>query len=274
LGGLTSREETSKTKGLPLLQRIPLLGRLFGIKSTTNNNMVMCVFLTPHIEKTTVPTNIPPEPPRIVIPVIDNTLPSDDQTLPLPAGTVVSTLPPPGIVGIMESPPSAPTQIEEPVTLPPTEMVPTAGTEAGGVSLEENAAGTPAITEPAVITGTVKPRLPKPEEIVDLPYTVRKGDTFSAIGRLFGVQWQIIVTYNKTDKNAVLQPGQAVRVPIPDSHKYVVKPKETLWRIAHRYGVTVETLQLINSIDDATKISIGQVIVLPCGVDEIANNNY
>lgn len=160
------------------------------------------------------------------------------------------------------------------MTIPAVTTPPSAGTEEGGASLEENAGGIPATIEPAANIGTGKPRLLKPEEIVDLPYTIRKGDTFASIERLFGVPWQIIVTYNKMDQDAVLQPGQSIRVPIPDSHKYLVKPKETLWRIAHRYGVTVETLQSINSIEDVTKISYGQVIVLPCSVDEIANTNY
>ena len=116
--------------------------------------------------------------------------------------------------------------------------------------------------------------MPRPEDVKYVEYRVKKGDSLAAIGRKFGVPYQEIAAYNGLSTRATLRLGQVIRVPIPDSHKYVVKPKETLWRIAKRYGVTVELLVEINNLTDPTKIEVGQVIVLPCPVNRVVNPSF
>ncbi len=127
---------------------------------------------------------------------------------------------------------------------------------------------------PAIATPSVAPYLPRPEEIKDLAYQVKKGDTLASIGKKFGVPWTKIAAYNKLNTKATIRPGQRLLVPIPDNHKYIVRPKETLWRIAKRYGVPVELLTEINNLDDPTRLEVGQVIVLPCSVDRVVNRGY
>ncbi len=48
-----------------------------------------------------------------------------------------------------------------------------------------------------------------------------------------------------------------------DATTYVVQPGETLYRIAHRFGVSVSTLAAYNHISDPTRLSIGQVLRIP-----------
>ena len=148
-----------------------------------------------------------------------------------------------------------------PVAEPPTgqEPSPVPVTPAEGVSQ-----GPPA---PATV-------LKRPEDLQQIAYTVKKGDTLFAIAKKFGVGIKKIAEYNRLKSPYVLHPGQVIYIPVPEDHKYVVKPKETLWRIAKRYGVTVELLAEINGLSDPTKLEAGQVIVLPCAVDEVRNPSF
>jgi murein DD-endopeptidase MepM/ murein hydrolase activator NlpD len=52
--------------------------------------------------------------------------------------------------------------------------------------------------------------------------------------------------------------------PAPEN-RHVVQPGENLFRIAQRYGVSVEALASANGIDDPTKLKVGQTIVVPRG---------
>ena len=72
----------------------------------------------------------------------------------------------------------------------------------------------------------------------------------------------------------LLQVGQTIRIPIPPTHLYQLQPKETLWRIAQRYGTTVELLVEINSITDVTSLRSDQVIILPVPMDQVVNDKY
>ncbi len=49
---------------------------------------------------------------------------------------------------------------------------------------------------------------------------------------------------------------------------HTVKPKETLWRIAKTYGVSLQTLAEINNIDAPAQITVGQKLFIP-GATEI-----
>ena len=49
LGGLINRTEGVSWKGVPVLSRIPYLGRLFKTKSTTNSENELVILLTPKI---------------------------------------------------------------------------------------------------------------------------------------------------------------------------------------------------------------------------------
>ncbi|HPT88595.1 MAG TPA: LysM peptidoglycan-binding domain-containing protein, partial [Bacillota bacterium] len=60
----------------------------------------------------------------------------------------------------------------------------------------------------------------------------------------------------------------------PENRIYVLKPKETLWRLAKRYGTTVEVLMELNNITDYTALEIGQQIVLPVSVDQVVDPRF
>ena len=102
------------------------------------------------------------------------------------------------------------------------------------------AAGTPA---PATSPATV--------------HVVQRGDTLSAIARRHGTTVLKLTEFNRIHANAILHPGQRLRV-IPavyttppgggGSVRYRVKSGDTLWRISRRFGVSVASLRKWNRL--------------------------
>lgn len=50
--------------------------------------------------------------------------------------------------------------------------------------------------------------------------------------------------------------------------QYVVKPGDTLWEIAKKFGVTVDDIVKANGIKNPSLIRVGQVLKIPCGFIE------
>jgi nucleoid-associated protein YgaU len=48
---------------------------------------------------------------------------------------------------------------------------------------------------------------------VERTYTVVKGDTLSAIGKKFGVNWRDIASLNQVKNPDLIHPGQVFRIP-------------------------------------------------------------
>ncbi len=56
------------------------------------------------------------------------------------------------------------------------------------------------------------------------------------------------------------QPGQ------PSMRFYIIQQGDTLYKLAQRYGTTVEAIMALNPGIDPYNLQIGQVIRIPCGV--------
>ena len=78
---------------------------------------------------------------------------------------------------------------------------------------------------------------------------------------------------NNLSPDALLPAGTNLVVPIPVDHLYLLQQGETLWRLARRYGVSLELLMEINQISDVTQLMIGQIIILPKPVDQVDEKN-
>ena len=55
----------------------------------------------------------------------------------------------------------------------------------------------------------------------------------------------------------------SVATAAPPETRHVVERGQTLWRIAHTYGVPLDQLARANGITDPTRIEVGQVLVVP-----------
>lgn len=94
-------------------------------------------------------------------------------------------------------------------------------------------------------------------------YTVRKGDTLSAIAEMFGVSVNTIKWSN--DISGALSVGQQLVILPVSGVLHTVKSGDTLVGIALKYKVDVDEVVLYNDIDKNSKLAIGDTIIVPDG---------
>ncbi|MBE6823729.1 MAG: LysM peptidoglycan-binding domain-containing protein [Ruminococcaceae bacterium] len=98
-----------------------------------------------------------------------------------------------------------------------------------------------------------------------ITYTVRPGNTLFAIAQLYGTTPIDIARYNGIVYPYTIYPGQVLRIPVKDVTPpmyYFVRPGDTLYSIANRYGIDIKTLVAINALEDPNTIYPGQRLVL------------
>ncbi len=110
-------------------------------------------------------------------------------------------------------------------------------------------------------------------------YTVKSGDTLSAIASRYGMTVNALVTLNGIQNANLIYPGQVLRVAdsgqgsnvsqkattTTTSGTYTVRYGDTLSAIASRYGTSTSTLASINGIPNPNWIYPGQVLKLSGG---------
>lgn len=152
-----------------------------------------------------------------------------------------------------------------PTALPQPDSTVTSASPLPGAAEEKTALDLPGIGKtPSEFT----------DKVFELRYSVRKGDTLTAIARRYRVNLATIVTRNKLGSSGKIRPQTVLVIPIPGERIYILRTGETLWRIAKRYNTTVELLQDLNQITDIRKIRAGQPIVLPVTVQEVKNPQF
>lgn len=116
-------------------------------------------------------------------------------------------------------------------------------------------------------------------------YTVRPGDTLSAIGARFGVSYQSIASANGISDPNRIYAGQRLSIPggggarpapapaapaapaAPSAggHRYTVQPGDTLSSIGGRYGVSYQSIAAANGISNPNRIYPGMELTIPGG---------
>ena len=108
-----------------------------------------------------------------------------------------------------------------------------------------------------------------------LTHKVKKKETLYGLARKYNVSIDQIKEYNPLIEKIGLKKRMQIKIPVypiveaPKAvplkeglAKYLVQPKETKWRLAYRYGITIQELEQLNpQIKDGLKI--GQEIVIP-----------
>ena len=126
----------------------------------------------------------------------------------------------------------------------------------------------------------------KSEQISFIIHKIKRKQTLSEISSIYGVSENLILKYNieiEIKRNNIIKiPVKKARINksnVVDKLKaYTVKPKEGKWRIAYKYGISVNTLENINP-EIGSILKLGQKIAVP-NKDEIKlntveeNNDY
>ena len=96
-------------------------------------------------------------------------------------------------------------------------------------------------------------------------YTIKVGDTLYKIAKQYGVSVESLINFNNLSSD-LLNIGQRLKIPIvsvPDVDNqygtYVVQSGDTLYKIANRYGMSVNQLMEINNLE-TTNLKIGQIL--------------
>ena len=120
--------------------------------------------------------------------------------------------------------------------------------------------------------------LKAPEPISFRTHKVRKRETIYGISQRYGILEEDLKRYNTYLYANPLKKGMRLQIPIfpeeteaesaydPDNYEvYTVKPKETRWSIAHKYGITLDSLMVLNpDLPKTTShLAIGQELLLP-----------
>ena len=119
----------------------------------------------------------------------------------------------------------------------------------------------------------------KSEQISFIIHKIKRKQTLSEISSIYGVSENLILKYNieiEIKRNNILKiPIDKVRINksnVVDKLKaYTVKPKEGKWRIAYKYGISINTLENINP-EIGSILKLGQKIAVP-NKDEIKLNS-
>ena len=118
-------------------------------------------------------------------------------------------------------------------------------------------------------TGGVSPAPVGRTKNADGTYTVKSGDTLSAIANDFGVTVDQLVRWNNISNPNLITVGQILYFSDKSSSgsgsgiTYVVQAGDTLSGIAARFGTTVAELVSLNNISDPNLIYVGQVLKIP-----------
>ncbi|ACL70948.1 muramidase family protein [Halothermothrix orenii] len=121
-------------------------------------------------------------------------------------------------------------------------------------------------------------------------YQVKSGDTIWEISREFNVPVEIIIQQNNISNPASIYTGQKllitsendkIIITIGDNqtgqnqntHKYTVKPGDTLWKLAQKFNTSITELVDLNNLEQYS-IYIGQKLQIPSSNAPENDNNF
>lgn len=96
-------------------------------------------------------------------------------------------------------------------------------------------------------------------------YTVKAGDSLSAIASRYGTTWQELATLNHISNPNLIYPGQVLRIQngTVQVRTYTVHPGDSLSSIAAKYGTSWQAIATANHIANPNLIYPGQVLTIP-----------
>ncbi len=191
---------------------------------------------------------------------------SEVQTVPTTTATAVAgrtVVPVVSPTSTSEVPPAiTPTPSPEPATPTPTTAVEASPTAAP--------TSTPVPTTVPTAAATAVPTV-APTAAVSRPTThvVQPGENLFRIALHYGMTWKALAAANGIINPDFIYPGQRLTIPgevaaAPTGERvHVVQPGENLFRIALKYGTTVEAIAVANDITNVHFVFVGQRLRIP-----------
>ncbi|PKM80915.1 MAG: peptidoglycan-binding protein [Firmicutes bacterium HGW-Firmicutes-14] len=114
----------------------------------------------------------------------------------------------------------------------------------------------------------------KPNQVPPCPggtlYTIMPGDSYFGLARRFNTTIEALIAANPGADPQNLQIGQQICIPIPPTGMpcpggflYVIRPGDTYFSIARRFGTVVPALISANPGVDPNRLMVGQSICVP-----------
>jgi len=139
--------------------------------------------------------------------------------------------------------------VASPTAAPTSTPVPTTAPTAAATAV-------PTVAPTATVSG---PRI----------HVVQPGENLFRIALHYGMTWKTLAAANGIINPDFIYPGQRLTIPgevsvAPTEEKtHVVQPGENLFRIALKYGTTVEAIAVANDITNVHFIFVGQRLRIP-----------
>lgn len=95
-------------------------------------------------------------------------------------------------------------------------------------------------------------------------YTVKKGDNLYSIASNYNISLEDLINFNEKG-STILHIGDELLIPKKQQTEnivYIVKPGDTLYNIAKRYNLSVDTLKELNNLDN-NMLKIGSELIIP-----------
>jgi LysM repeat protein len=139
------------------------------------------------------------------------------------------------------------------------------GPESGGVTEGDQGQAQP--TTAPLPTDTPPPPPPAVESVIFVSYVVQPGDSLYSIADQYNTSIELMALYGIDGDDMVA--GTALSLPVPNPAfcpgmtAYVVRDKDTVFRIAHQFNTTAQAIQAANNLDANYTIKTTQVICIP-----------
>ncbi|HEU5316577.1 MAG TPA: M23 family metallopeptidase [Chloroflexota bacterium] len=118
------------------------------------------------------------------------------------------------------------------------------------------------LVRPASATTALAPSGPRAEVVT---YKVQPGDTVWDIGARFNVGWFSVMWSNGLDEDAIIKPGQELRIPPVPGTLHTVKADDDLDAIAKRYSVEPAAVVDYNGLRPGEGLPVDKLLVIPGG---------
>ena len=95
-------------------------------------------------------------------------------------------------------------------------------------------------------------------------YTVKSGDNLYSIANKYNISLNDLINFNEKG-STLLHIGDELLIPMSNDNldiTYIVKPGDTLYNIAKRYNISINSLRNANNLN-SNMLQIGQELIIP-----------